>query len=334
MSDQFRIVVVEDDPDVALYTKTVLEKRANCLVVTVDNAFDAVTVVRDTKPDVVFTDIEMPGMTGLQLIESIKVDFPDIPIVVTTAHASSEYADAALTAHADAFLVKPVSSAELVAVTRRLAEAARARTAAGAPRDSVLAIGFSAEDIAVGLGGILSLHKSAGDRITFLVLGGAGQPVAFQTKAAASADLLGARLIIESIDAIDSRRGGATVHAIERAIAEVEPTTVYTHSVNDTGAGHVDIYDATVVAAITVPTVASYQNSTSTIDFHPTTFVAIDDVIGAKLELLELFSGSELIQHLQPDTVLSTARYWGRYVDSSIAEPLETIREPKADPTA
>ena len=331
MSDPYRVVVVEDDPDVALYTKTVLEKRANCVVRSVDNAFDAVTVITEFVPDVIFTDIEMPGMTGIQLIESIKVDFPDTPIVVTTAHVSSEYADAAVTAHADAFLVKPVSSAELVEVATRLAEASRARSTAGASRDSVLAIGFSAEDIAAGLGGILSLHKAAGDRITLLVLGGAGQPSSFQSIAAASADLLGARLIVESITTIDSRRSGDTVHAIERAIAEVEPTTVYTHSVKDTGAGHVDIYDATVIAAIDVPTVASYQGVTSTIDFHPTRFVAIDDVVGAKLELLELFVGTTVPVHLQPDTVLSTARYWGRYVDSAIAEPLETIREPKAD---
>jgi LmbE family N-acetylglucosaminyl deacetylase len=167
------------------------------------------------------------------------------------------------------------------------------------------------------------------------VLGGENQPVSFQTRAAASADLLGARLIIENIADIDSRRTGATVHAIERAIAEVEPTVVYTHSVKDTGAHHVDIYDATVIAAFEIATVASYQNVTSTIDFHPTRFVAIDDVIGTKLEMLELFTGSDFVPvHLQPETVLSTARYWGRYVDSAIAEPLESIRDPKPDPTA
>ena len=116
MTDAYRVVVVEDDLDVAEYTRTVLEKRGECIVRTTGDPFAARALVAEFKPDVVVTDIEMPGMTGLQLMEQIRAEQPDLPIVVMTAHVSVDYAVAALRAQADEFLTKPVGAVELVKV--------------------------------------------------------------------------------------------------------------------------------------------------------------------------------------------------------------------------
>lgn len=64
MSEPYRVVVVEDDLDVADYTKTVLEKRLGCQVVTVSDPRHARAAVAQLQPDVVITDIEMPGFPG------------------------------------------------------------------------------------------------------------------------------------------------------------------------------------------------------------------------------------------------------------------------------
>lgn len=122
----FRIIVFEDDPDVAFYTKTVLEKRG-CLVHLAADPTQALAAVAEFEPDVVITDIEMPRITGLELIDVIRSAQPDIPVIVMTAHASIDYALRALRSRADEFLTKPVASAALLTVATKLAEARRAR---------------------------------------------------------------------------------------------------------------------------------------------------------------------------------------------------------------
>ena len=114
MSEPFRVIVIEDDPDVALFSKTVLEKRGLCTVLTIADPRIVGDSVLEFKPDLVVTDIELPGASGLELIGVIRELRPGIPIIVMTAHASVDYAVSALRSQADEFLTKPVTSADLV----------------------------------------------------------------------------------------------------------------------------------------------------------------------------------------------------------------------------
>ena len=57
----YRVLVIEDDEDVALFTRTVLEKRAGCDVRVLYSAIGAIDVVREFRPDVLVTDVELPG---------------------------------------------------------------------------------------------------------------------------------------------------------------------------------------------------------------------------------------------------------------------------------
>jgi sigma-B regulation protein RsbU (phosphoserine phosphatase) len=117
----YRVLVVDDDVDLAAYTRTILENRAGCSVRMVHNALSAINEVRDFKPDVVVTDIEMPGMTGLELVSAIRAIAPGLPCIVMTGHVTADYAILALRNRADEFLTKPVPSPELVAAVNRLA---------------------------------------------------------------------------------------------------------------------------------------------------------------------------------------------------------------------
>jgi YesN/AraC family two-component response regulator len=78
------------------------------------------------EPDVVITDIEMPGISGIELINLVRLVRPGTPVVVMTAHASADYAIEALRNNADEFLTKPIASADLISVVSRLAEEFRA----------------------------------------------------------------------------------------------------------------------------------------------------------------------------------------------------------------
>lgn len=331
MVDQpYLVVVVEDDPDVAFYTKTVLEKRG-CVVEGVANPLLARAAIRRLSPDVVITDIEMPGMTGLELIEEIRAERPGIPIVVMTAHVSVDYAVAALRSQADEFLSKPVSSTDLFAVVRRLADEYRMARAARPPGEVVLAIGAHPDDVEIGVGGILAAHRAAGDSVTILTLsrgarGGAADDR--QNESLAAAELIGARLFLEDLTDTQISSSDPTVGIIEKVIAEVDPTIVYTHSNHDRHQDHRAVHDATLVATRSVRTVACYQSPSATVDFRPNRFVSIDGFTAVKIQILASFaSQADIRWYLEPDFVEATARYWSRYGGGKSSEPLEILRE-------
>jgi len=333
MAEAYRVVVVEDDADVAFYTKTVLEKRGGCVVETVSDPSLARGVIDAFLPDVVVTDIEMPGINGLELMEQIRTDHPGIPIVVMTAHISVDYAVGALNAQADEFLIKPISASDLVTAVMRLAADGRAsRVAHGdGQRESVLAIGAHPDDVEFGIGGILAAHRAAGDSVTILTLSrgsSAGKHADLQHESLAAAEIVGARLFLEDLPATDIASGTAAVDTIARVVAEVSPTVVYTHSINDDEADHRAVHQAAVSATAAVPSFFAFQSQSSTVDFHPTKFVSIDGYTDTKLALVECFRGEEGIRsYLEPEFVLASARYWGRFGGGTSVEPLEIVRE-------
>lgn len=331
MVDAFRVLVVDDDPDVALYTRTVLERRAGVVVKAVGNPQAALDAIDSFNPDVIVTDIEMPGMTGLELLARVRAAQQHLPVVVMTAHVSVDYAVNALRGQADEFLTKPVKSSELVSVVTRLAEEGRKARESAEAREVILAVGAHPDDVEIGVGGILASHRAKGDHVVILTLSrGAqgGSPDDRQHESLRSAELLGARLFLEDLVDTEITNTGPTVQIIERVVNEVKPSIVYVHSSHDRHQDHRATHEATVVATRAVGTVACYQSPSSTVDFRPTRFVGIDDFIDKKLELLRCFeSQSGIRSYLEPDFVVATARYWSRYGGGRIVEPLEILRE-------
>jgi LmbE family N-acetylglucosaminyl deacetylase len=330
--EAYRVLVVDDDLDVAVYTSTVLQRRGGCVVKTISDPTQARTVVDEFRPDVVVTDIEMPGMTGLQLIALLRADQPDLPVVVMTAHITIDYAVGALRSQADEFLTKPIASADLIDIVHRLAAEGRANREAGRPREYVLAVGAHPDDVELGVGGILAAHREAGDTVVILTMsrgGRGGEPGDRQGESLRSADLLGARLFLEDLVDTEITNTGPTIAIIERVIRQVNPTIVYTHSIHDRHQDHRAVHEATLVAARTVDTVACYQSPSATVDFRPSRFVSIDGFTDRKLELLACFdSQASIRKYLEPDFVLASSRYWSRYSASSdFCEPLEIIRD-------
>jgi LmbE family N-acetylglucosaminyl deacetylase len=111
-------------------------------------------------------------------------------------------------------------------------------------------------------------------------------------------------------------------------VREVTPTVVYTHSAHDHHQDHRAVHEATLVATRAVEMVGCFQSPSSTVDFRPSRFVSIDGFTEKKLELLECFASQLGIRpYLEPDFVLASARYWGRYGGGTSVEPLEIIRE-------
>lgn len=330
LEDAPRVLVVDDDPDVALLVKTVLERRAGCVVDVASDGRSAIDRVAAVRPDVVITDIEMPGLSGLELLAELRRTVPTVPVIVMTAHVSVDYAVSALRAQADEFLTKPLDNARLVESVLRLVEEARRREASR-PKNVVLAIGAHPDDVEIGVGGLLAAHAEANDDITILTLSrGArgGDADSRQNESLAAAELLGARLFVKDLIDTEISGGGATIRLIEEVVREISPTIVYTHSQNDRHQDHRAVSEATIAATRRVGTVACYQSPSSTIDFRPTRFVRIDQYLPQKLRLLECFrSQTASRDYLEPTFVSATARYWSRFGGGLAVEPLEVVRE-------
>jgi CheY-like chemotaxis protein len=123
-----RVLVVEDDADSRELTAAVL-RRCGADVTTLGSAEGAVELVRRDRPDVLVSDIAMPGEDGLGLLRRLRrlpaSEGGLTPAVALTAHAGTEQRIQTLSAGFQIHVPKPVQPAELVAVVANLAGRAR-----------------------------------------------------------------------------------------------------------------------------------------------------------------------------------------------------------------
>lgn len=86
------------------------------IVGTANNGLTAKEEIELFKPDVVFTDIRMPGLTGLELLQSVSESAPDTKVVMISGYADFSYAREAIQHHAYDYLLKPIKEEELARV--------------------------------------------------------------------------------------------------------------------------------------------------------------------------------------------------------------------------
>jgi LmbE family N-acetylglucosaminyl deacetylase/CheY-like chemotaxis protein len=324
-----RILVVDDDPVSGRFVAGLLSERGGFEVTHLADPAQALRQASSQAWDLVLTDVEMPGMTGLELLQALRKVAPGLPVVVITGHASVDYAVTALRDHADEFLQKSMPPEELIAaVGQALAKGRAARLAA---RQAVLAIGAHPDDVEIGAAGALLVHRAMGHEVSILTLsrgarGGTEATRAGESEMAALA--MGATLFLEDLKDTHISEGDPTISAISRVVDTVRPTVIYTHSQHDVHQDHRNVYRAAMVAARKVQRVYCFQSPSATVDFRPTRFVTIDDQIDRKLLAIQTFaSQAEIRGYLDPDLIQSTARYWSRYGDGRYAEAFEVIRE-------
>jgi two-component system nitrogen regulation response regulator GlnG len=94
-------------------------RREDIQVKSFENAEDLLEALDQYQPEIIISDIRMPGMDGLELLQRIHADHPDMPIIITTAHSDLDSAVAAYQSGAFEYLPKPFDLEELVDVARR-----------------------------------------------------------------------------------------------------------------------------------------------------------------------------------------------------------------------
>ena len=109
-----RVVIVDDEPVLVRSLQTMIE-RADCDAHVVSSANDGATgleVIRNVLPDLVFVDISMPVVDGLQLIEKLRQEGNDVPVIILSGYKEFEYAKRAVALDVVDYLVKPINPIE------------------------------------------------------------------------------------------------------------------------------------------------------------------------------------------------------------------------------
>lgn len=123
MSDsKYRVIVVEDENLIARNIANHIEEENPLFSVIgiYSNGEDAFEAIKEQLPDVVFTDISMPVMTGLELSGKIHESFSQIKCVILTGYADFEYAQEAIRHDVEDYLLKPLNTEELKKVLKKL----------------------------------------------------------------------------------------------------------------------------------------------------------------------------------------------------------------------
>lgn len=127
------IWVIDDDNSMRFVLQRALEKE-NMKVESFDSANEIIDLLDRKRPEVIVTDIRMPGISGLDLLTAINEKAPEIPVIIMTAHTDLDSAVASYKKGAFEYLPKPFDLNEAVSLVRRAIEHRRSQLTSEAPQ--------------------------------------------------------------------------------------------------------------------------------------------------------------------------------------------------------
>jgi len=330
--ERLRILVVNND-NAPLLKSAFDPVRSTVLLEITPDAETAIRILSTDPYDLVAVDPAV-SPNGFALLKHVKDNFRWTATLLVTHNQDPQFLRQAVKCQIDGLLFRPATSTEFVEQALLLAKAVNGRRRLQQKR--VLAIGAHPDDVEIGCGGALAKHHADYDLLHILTLsrGAAGGDVNIRAvEAHNAAALIGARLEMANLRDTYITDGAETISIIEAAIRELQATHVYTHSLEDTHQDHRAVHTASLVAARGVPNVYCYQTPSSTVEFKPHRFVDITHHIEKKIDLIGAYKSQvDRMESIQPDVIVSTARYWGRFAGYVLAEPMRIVRQRDSGP--
>ena len=115
-----RILIVDDEEVIRDLMSDLLKEEGDYEIFTAASGEEALNVCAGNEIDLVFSDLRMPGMSGTQLLEFLKRDFPELPVVIITGYGGREDVIDALRLGASNFLLKPIEVEMVASIASRL----------------------------------------------------------------------------------------------------------------------------------------------------------------------------------------------------------------------
>lgn len=111
----YRVVIIDDEPIIVEgISRMVPWEKYNCRVTaTANDGMEGADMIREQKPDIVITDISMPGQSGLEMIAGLRSEFPNMMISILTGYRNFDFAQKAIWLGVTRYLLKPSNMEEI-----------------------------------------------------------------------------------------------------------------------------------------------------------------------------------------------------------------------------
>lgn len=128
----WKVMIVDDEKLICKLVQALVEwdKLGMQMAAQAENAIQALDMLQQYRPDILITDIRMPGMDGLELIKNAKKICPELEIIIISGYAHFEYARNALSLGVGNYLLKPIKQDELNETLRKIGERLDAKKSA------------------------------------------------------------------------------------------------------------------------------------------------------------------------------------------------------------
>ena len=120
-SSRRRVLVVDDHPFMRAGLALLINQQADLEVCgEAGNPAEATTAIAQLRPDVILSDITMPGRSGLEFIKDLHATHPDLPVLVVSMHDESIYAERVIRAGGRGYIMKEAGGENLLAALRQV----------------------------------------------------------------------------------------------------------------------------------------------------------------------------------------------------------------------
>jgi two-component system response regulator YesN len=117
-----KILIAEDEPLIRMGIRTIIQ-RANkdwTVIAEAEDGYEAIKNAKQELPDILITDVKMPGMNGIELTKRFKSMWPEIAVIIISGYAEFNFASEALKQGVVEFLLKPTKPDELTAILTKV----------------------------------------------------------------------------------------------------------------------------------------------------------------------------------------------------------------------
>jgi DNA-binding NtrC family response regulator len=109
-----KLLIVDDEPDMLKLLGMIIRDKTPYETITTNNPVEALDLVKKGGYDLLITDLKMPGLDGVEMLEAVKRLDADIPVIIMTAYGTVETAEEALSKGAFDFISKPFRKEQIL----------------------------------------------------------------------------------------------------------------------------------------------------------------------------------------------------------------------------
>lgn len=122
MDTDYRVVIVDDEEASLLYLRSIIDQFCPGFQVVreANDGLEALQALAEKKPDVLITDVRMPGMDGIALAKEARRLYPEITILMISGYSDFEYARGAVSAGAEEYLLKPLNVMQIAGIMENI----------------------------------------------------------------------------------------------------------------------------------------------------------------------------------------------------------------------